>query len=99
MVVIPARVQGDTAAAEIVRGIRLAQRIRPELDVLIVGRGGGSMEDLWCFNEEIVVRALASCTIPTVSAVGHEIDVTLSDLVADARAMTPSQAAGLIATE
>jgi exodeoxyribonuclease VII large subunit len=94
--VIPARVQGETAAAEIVRGIRLAQRIRPALDVLIVGRGGGSMEDLWCFNEESVVRALASCSIPTVSAVGHEIDVTLSDLVADARAMTPSQAAGLI---
>lgn len=94
--VIPARVQGDAAAGEIVRGILIAQRVRPELDVLIVGRGGGSIEDLWCFNEEVVVRALASCTIPTVSAVGHEIDVTLSDLAADARAMTPSQAAGLI---
>lgn len=94
--VIPARVQGETAASEIARGIRLAQKIRPDLDLLIVGRGGGSMEDLWCFNEEIVVRTLAACTIPTVSAVGHEIDVTLSDLAADARAMTPSQAAQLV---
>lgn len=94
--VIPARVQGEAAATEIARGIRLAQRIRPKLDLLIVGRGGGSMEDLWCFNEEIVVRTLAACSIPTVSAVGHEIDVTLSDLAADARAMTPSQAAQLV---
>lgn len=94
--VIPSRVQGEAASAEIAQGIRLAQRIRPKLDVLVVGRGGGSMEDLWCFNEEIVVRALAECTIPTISAVGHEIDVTLSDLVADARAMTPSQAASLV---
>lgn len=94
--VIPARVQGDTAASEIARGIRLAQKIQPALDLLIVGRGGGSMEDLWCFNEEVVVRTLAACTIPTVSAVGHEIDVTLSDLAADARAMTPSQAAQLV---
>jgi exodeoxyribonuclease VII large subunit len=94
--VIPARVQGDTAASEIARGIKMAERIRPKLDLLIVGRGGGSMEDLWSFNEEIVVRALAGCSIPTVSAVGHEIDVTLSDLAADARAMTPSQAAQLV---
>ncbi len=96
LLVIPARVQGERAAAEIANGIQLAERIRPKLDLLIVGRGGGSMEDLWCFNEEIVVRALAKCSLPTVSAVGHEIDVTLSDLVADARAMTPSQAASLI---
>ncbi|MBX3422929.1 MAG: exodeoxyribonuclease VII large subunit [Pirellulaceae bacterium] len=94
--VIPSRVQGDGAAQEIVQGIRLAQRIRPALDVLVVGRGGGSLEDLWCFNEESVVRALAACKIPTVSAVGHEVDVTLSDLVADARALTPSQAASLV---
>jgi exodeoxyribonuclease VII large subunit len=94
--IIPARVQGEAAAAEIVRGIRLAQQIQPPLDLLIVGRGGGSMEDLWCFNEEQVVRALASCSIPTVSAVGHEIDVTLSDLAADVRATTPSQAAQLV---
>ncbi len=92
---IPARVQGEGAAAEIVRGIQLAQRITPALDVLIVGRGGGSIEDLWCFNEESVIRALSACTIPTISAVGHEIDVTLSDLVADARALTPTHAAQL----
>ncbi len=95
MVLIPARVQGDGAAAEIVSGIQLAQRFTPALDVLIVGRGGGSIEDLWCFNEEPVVRALAACTIPTISAVGHEIDVTLSDLAADARALTPTHAAQL----
>ncbi len=94
--VIPSRVQGESATAEIVHGIKLAQRIRPKLELLIVGRGGGSMEDLWCFNEEAVVRAVAACSIPTVSAVGHEIDVTLSDLAADARAMTPSQAASLV---
>lgn len=94
--IIPARVQGEQAAKEIANGIQLAQRISPKLDLLIVGRGGGSLEDLWCFNEEVVVRALANCRIPTVSAVGHEIDVTLSDLAADARAMTPSQAAGLV---
>jgi len=94
--VIPSRVQGDAATAEIVKGIELAERIRPQLDLLIVGRGGGSIEDLWCFNEEAVVRAVAACGLPTVSAVGHEIDVTLCDLAADARAMTPSQAASLV---
>lgn len=96
LVVIPSRVQGDAAVAEIVRGIELAESIRPRLDLLILGRGGGSIEDLWCFNEEAVVRAVAACGLPTVSAVGHEIDVTLCDLAADARAMTPSQAASLI---
>jgi exodeoxyribonuclease VII large subunit len=95
LVLLPARVQGEGAAAEIVQGIELAQRLQPALDVLIVGRGGGSMEDLWCFNEEAVVRALAACSIPTISAVGHEIDVTLSDLAADARALTPTHAAQL----
>jgi exodeoxyribonuclease VII large subunit len=94
--VIPSRVQGDAASAEIVQGIQLAQQIRPKLDLLIVGRGGGSIEDLWSFNEEVVVRAVAACSIPIVSAVGHEIDVTLCDLAADARAMTPSQAASLV---
>jgi exodeoxyribonuclease VII large subunit len=96
LVVIPARVQGDEAAREIARGIQLAQKIRPKLDVLVVGRGGGSTEDLWCFNEEIVVRAIAASPIPTVSAVGHDIDVTLSDLAADARALTPTQAPQLL---
>ena len=96
LTVFPARVQGERAAEEIVRGIRIAQTVSPKLDLLIVGRGGGSMEDLWCFNEEAVVRALSASTIPTVSAVGHEIDVTLSDLVADLRALTPTHAAQLV---
>jgi exodeoxyribonuclease VII large subunit len=91
--VIPAKVQGEVAANEIVRGIELANRLAPPLDVLVVGRGGGSLEDLWSFNEERVVRAIAASQIPVVSAVGHEIDVTLSDLVADVRALTPSEAA------
>lgn len=96
LTIIPARVQGELAAREISRGIRLAQKLSPALDLLIVGRGGGSMEDLWCFNDEAVVRALAACDLPTVSAVGHEIDVTLSDLAADARALTPTHAAQLV---
>ena len=95
MTLIPARVQGEGAAAEIVSGIELAARLRPPLDVLVVGRGGGSLEDLWCFNEESVVRALVASPIPTISAVGHEIDVTLSDLAADVRALTPTHAAQL----
>ncbi len=93
MLVIPARVQGDGAAEDIVRGIQQAHRLRPRPDVLVVGRGGGSVEDLWCFNDESVVRAIFAAEIPVVSAVGHEIDVTLSDLVADVRALTPSEAA------
>ena len=96
LTIIPARVQGEFAANEIVRGIQLAHKLRPRLDLLIVGRGGGSMEDLWCFNEEAVVRAISKCKIPVVSAVGHEIDVTLSDLAADARALTPTHAAQLV---
>jgi exodeoxyribonuclease VII large subunit len=93
VLVIPARVQGEGAAQEIVAGIKLANRLSPPPDVLIVGRGGGSLEDLWAFNEEPVVRAIAASRIPTVSAVGHEIDVTLADLAADVRALTPSEAA------
>src|SRR5436190_14339255 len=93
VLVIPARVQGEGSAQEIVAGMRLANRVLPRPDVLIVGRGGGSLEDLWSFNEEPVVRAIAASKIPTVSAVGHEIDVTLADLVADVRALTPSEAA------
>jgi len=93
VLVIPARVQGEGAAAEIARGIQLANRLQPPLDVLVVGRGGGSVEDLWCFNEEIVVRAIVASQVPVVSAVGHEIDVTLADLAADVRALTPSEAA------
>jgi exodeoxyribonuclease VII large subunit len=93
VLIIPARVQGEGAAQEIVAGIRAANRLVPPPDVLVVGRGGGSLEDLWAFNEEPVVRAIAASSIPTVSAVGHEIDVTLSDLAADVRALTPSEAA------
>ncbi len=96
VLVIPARVQGEGAAGEIVRGIKQANQLRPAPDVLVVGRGGGSMEDLWCFNEEPVLRAIFDSRIPVVSAVGHEIDVTLSDLVADRRALTPSEAGEIV---
>ncbi len=96
LTLIPALVQGDNAARDLVRAIRLAHQLRPKLDVLIVGRGGGSQEDLWCFNEEPVVRAIHAARIPIVSAVGHEIDVTLSDLVADERALTPTHVASLL---
>ena len=88
----PASVQGSNAAPELVRAIRLANA-RNECDVLIVGRGGGSLEDLWAFNEESVARAIFASTIPIVSAVGHEIDFTIADLVADTRAPTPSASA------
>ncbi len=93
VLVIPSRVQGEGAAAEIVRGIEVANVLQPAPDVIVVGRGGGSIEDLWCFNEEPVVRAIFASDIPVISAVGHEIDVTLADLVADVRALTPSEAA------
>ena len=93
VLVFPVRVQGDGAAKEIADGIRAANKVKSSLDVLVVGRGGGSLEDLWPFNEETVVRAIAASYVPTVSAVGHEIDVTLADLAADVRALTPSEAA------
>ncbi len=93
MLVFPARVQGDSAAGEIVEAIRIANRVAPRPAVLVLARGGGSLEDLWCFNEEAVVRAIGASRVPTVSAIGHEIDVTLADLVADVRALTPSEAA------
>ena len=96
VLIIPAKVQGEGAAQDMVRGIRLANALAEPPDVLVVGRGGGSLEDLWCFNEEPVVRAIHASRIPVVSAVGHEIDVTLSDLVADVRALTPSEAAALV---
>ncbi|MDP0497246.1 MAG: exodeoxyribonuclease VII large subunit [Verrucomicrobiota bacterium JB024] len=97
VVVIPAQVQGAGAAAQIVVGIEAAQKL-DGLDLLVVGRGGGSLEDLWCFNEESVARAIAACTLPVISAVGHEIDFTLSDFAADRRAETPSAAAELISS-
>ncbi|MCX7823770.1 MAG: exodeoxyribonuclease VII large subunit [Syntrophobacterales bacterium] len=93
--IIPVKVQGDGASDEIVGAIYMANKLQTEKqwDLAIIGRGGGSIEDLWVFNEEKVVRALADMKIPTISAVGHEIDVTLSDLVADYRAPTPTAAA------
>ena len=93
IVVIPALVQGSGAVRSIVAAINAAQRFRPRFDILVISRGGGSLEDLWCFNEEAVVRAVAASKIPTVSAVGHEIDVTLCDLAADVRALTPTDGA------
>ena len=92
LILYPASVQGEEAAGEIVHAIDFFQR-NHLADLLIVGRGGGSIEDLWAFNEEPVVRAIAASKIPIISAVGHETDFTLSDFAADARAATPSQAA------
>lgn len=91
--IVPVKVQGPGAAAEIAAGIRLCHRMEAALDAIVVTRGGGSVEDLWSFNEEVVVRAIYQSSIPVVSGVGHEIDVTLADLVADVRALTPSEAA------
>ena len=95
IVVCPARVQGDGAAAEIADGIRAIGRV-PGVDVVIVARGGGSAEDLWAFNQEPVARAIHSCPVPVVSAVGHEVDFTIADFVADVRAPTPSAAAEMV---
>ena len=98
VIVKGARVQGEGAALEIADGID-ALAAFPNMEVLVVGRGGGSIEDLWAFNEEPVARAIASSPVPVVSAVGHEVDVTISDLVADFRAPTPSAAAEAIAPD
>lgn len=95
LVVIPVKVQGEGAAAEIARAIQQMNRLG-NVDVLIVGRGGGSLEDLWAFNEEVVARAIYDSKIPVISAVGHQVDYTISDFVADVRAATPSAAAELV---
>ncbi|OGT20693.1 MAG: exodeoxyribonuclease VII large subunit [Gammaproteobacteria bacterium RBG_16_57_12] len=98
VLVYPVQVQGEGAARQIAAAIRLASQ-RQDCDVLIVGRGGGSLEDLWAFNEEAVARAIYDCQIPVVSAVGHEVDFTIADFVADQRAATPSAAAELVSPD
>ena len=91
----PAKVQGTGAAEEIAAGIRYFNE-RSDIDVIIVGRGGGSIEDLWAFNEEIVAQAIYRSELPLISAVGHEVDFTIADFVADLRAPTPSAAAEMV---
>ncbi len=98
VIIYPTLVQGEDAAIQIAQAIGCANS-RAECDVLIVGRGGGSLEDLWCFNNEIVARTIAASEIPIISAVGHEIDVTIADFVADVRAPTPSAAAELVSRD
>ncbi|MDH3202621.1 MAG: exodeoxyribonuclease VII large subunit [Myxococcales bacterium] len=98
LVVADCRVQGDDAPRTIVSALELVQRVE-DLDVVIVSRGGGSAEDLWAFNDEGVARAIADCRVPVVSGVGHEVDVTIADLVADVRAATPSNAAEIVVPE
>jgi exodeoxyribonuclease VII large subunit len=95
VVIYPAAVQGDAAPGELIAALQTAVE-RDECDVLIIGRGGGSLEDLWAFNDEKLARAIAGCPIPIVSAVGHEVDFTIADFVADLRAPTPSGAAELV---
>jgi exodeoxyribonuclease VII large subunit len=97
LVIRPTRVQGEGAAAEVARGLAAIVKV-PGIDVVIVGRGGGSIEDLWAFNEEIVARAIVASPVPVISAVGHEIDVTIADFAADVRAPTPSAAAEMVVT-
>jgi len=96
--IIPSLVQGKEAPSQVTRGIKLAAQI-PELDLLVFARGGGSIEDLWAFNDEGLVRSIAACSTPTISAIGHQTDFTLADFVADLRAETPSAAAEWISSQ
>ncbi|MDX1251995.1 MAG: exodeoxyribonuclease VII large subunit [Gammaproteobacteria bacterium] len=98
VIIYPAQVQGTGAAAQIAQAIRTASR-RKDCDVLIVARGGGSLEDLWAFNEEVVARAIHACELPVVTGIGHEIDFTIADFAADRRAATPSAAAELVSPD
>lgn len=95
IVIRPARVQGDGAATDLIRALTAIVAV-PEIDVVIMGRGGGSAEDLWAFNDEKLARAIAACPVPVISAVGHEVDFTIADFVADVRAATPSNAAEIV---
>lgn len=95
IVIRAARVQGDGAAEDLVRALRAIVAV-PDLDVVLIGRGGGSMEDLWAFNDERLARAIAACPVPVIACVGHETDVTIADFVADVRAATPSNAAEIV---
>ncbi len=95
ILILPVPVQGPDAAPRIAAALNAVSRI-PDVDIVITGRGGGSLEDLWAFNEEVVARAIAECVVPVVAAVGHETDVSIADLVADRRALTPSEAAELV---
>ena len=98
VVIYPTQVQGDAAVAQICQAIKIANQ-RDEVQVLLVGRGGGSLEDLWCFNHENVARAIYASNLPIISAVGHEVDVSIADFVADLRAPTPSAAAELVSRD
>ena len=98
VVVYPSQVQGDSASTQLINAVQIANQ-RAEVDVIILGRGGGSIEDLWCFNNEALAHAIAASSIPIISAVGHEVDVTIADFVADLRAPTPSAAAEVVSQD
>ncbi len=99
---LPVTVQGETAAEEMIRAIKLANKKQgclEDIDVLVIGRGGGSLEDLWSFNSEALARCIADSKLPIVSAVGHEVDFTIADFVADVRAATPTAAAEILSPD